>query len=123
MGHSHDVGQLQDYFYAVMCTASHTALRAEANRRHKALLRAKEKQEQAEKRKRSLEEARARAEALRAKEAEAGAGSAAVPDVAAGPLTESAATVVPADGEEEQGARGAEAAATGAGAGANEDAE
>ena len=124
MGHSHDVGQLQDYFYAVMCTASHAALRAEANRRHKALLRAKEKQEQAEKRKRSLEEARARAEALRAKEAEAaeaGAGSAAGPDIAAGPGTESAATAVPADGEEGQGAGGADAAATGAGAGANED--
>jgi len=70
MGHTHDIGQLQDYFYAVIHTASHAALRAEANRRHKAILRVKEKElakEMAEKRK----ESRARAEEAKAEEARA----------------------------------------------------
>jgi len=84
MGHTHDIGQLQDYFYAVMCTASHAALRAEANRRHKALLRVKERQEQAEKRKKSLEDARARAEAAREREAAGGDAAAASAEDSAG---------------------------------------
>lgn len=58
MGHTHSIGNLQDYFYSVICTASHAALRAEANRRYKAAVRTKEK---LEKRQKALEEAKARA--------------------------------------------------------------
>lgn len=61
MGDSHSIGNLQDYFYGVMCTASHAPLRADVQRRYKAMMRAKEAAERREKERRLKEEAKVKA--------------------------------------------------------------
>ena len=61
MGHSHSIGNLQDYFYGVLCTASHAPLRADVQRRYKAILRAKEAAERRERERKLKEEAKIRA--------------------------------------------------------------
>ena len=60
MGHGVSVGTLQDYYYGVICTSSHAALRGEANRRYRAAERVKEAAEKAERRKKAAEEAQKR---------------------------------------------------------------
>jgi hypothetical protein len=60
LGHGVSVGTLQDYYYGVICTSSHAALRGEANRRYRAAERVKEAAEKAERRKKAAEEAQKR---------------------------------------------------------------
>jgi len=62
MGPGVSVGTLQDYYYGVICTSSHAALRGEANRRYRAAERVKEAAEKAERRKKAAEEALKRKE-------------------------------------------------------------
>jgi len=78
MGPGVSVGTLQDYYYGVICTSSHAALRGEANRRYRAAERVKEAAEKAERRKKAAEEALKRKED--AAVAGAGAGGAASDD-------------------------------------------